>query len=247
VIDEDGTVMSDLLELAVAAHGGLARWKRFRVLRAKMAIRGTIFEAKRIAGLQDDVTYEVQLREERVTVDRFGGPNRRLRFLPSRLVLESFAGDIIDTRDNPRDAFKGHTADLPWDALHLGYFSSYALWTYLNLPFLYTYPGFVVEEIAPWREAGEEWRRLKATFPKGIASHAREQVTFFGPDGLMRRHDYTVEVLGGATGANYSTNYREFQGIKVPTTRRVYAYDAQGQKVPEPVLVAIDIEGVSFS
>lgn len=90
-------------------------------------------------------------------------------------------------------------------------------------------------------------RRLKATFPESIASHTREQVTYFGPDGLMRRHDYTVEVLGGATGANYSTNYREFQGINVPTTRRVYAYDAQGQKVPEPVLVAIDIEGVSFS
>jgi len=185
--------MSDLLELAVAAHGGLARWNRFRALRAKMAIRGAIFEAKRIAGLQDDVTYEVQLREERVTVDQFGGSNRRLRFLPSRLVLESFEGDIIETRDNPRDAFKDHTADSPWDALHLGYFSSYALWTYLNLPFLYTYPGFVVEEIAPWPEAGEEWRRLKATFPEGVASHAPEQVTYFGPDGLMCRHDYTVE------------------------------------------------------
>lgn len=239
--------MSDLLELAVAAHGGLARWNRFRALWAKMAIRGAIFEAKRIAGLQDDVTYEVQLREERVTVDQFGGSNRRLRFLPSRLVLESFEGDIIETRDNPRDAFKDHTADSPWDALHLGYFSSYALWTYLNLPFLYTYPGFVVEEIAPWPEAGEEWRRLKATFPEGVASHAPEQVTYFGPDGLMRRHDYTVEVLGGATGANYSAGYRDFQGIKVPTTRRVYSYDAQGHKVPEPVLVAIDIEGVSFS
>ena len=46
---------------------------------------------------------------------------------------------------------------------------------------------------------------------------------------------------------NYSADYREFQGIKMPTTRRVYAYDAQGQKVPEPVLVSIDIEDVSFS
>jgi hypothetical protein len=50
----------------------------------------------------------------------------------------------------------------------------------------------------------------------------------------MRRHDYAVEVLGGATGANYSTNYREIQGIEMPTTRRVYAYDADGRKVPEP-------------
>ena len=55
-------------------------------------------------------------------------------------------------------------------------------------------------------------------------------MTYFGPDGLMRRHDYAVEVLGGATGANYSTDYREFQGIKVPTIRRVYAYGAKRQK-----------------
>ena len=239
--------MSDLLDIAIAAHGGLERWSQFRTLQAEMAIRGAIFVAKRIAGLQDDVTYEVQLHEERVTVERFGGPNRRLRFLPNRLTLESFEGEIIEARDNPRDAFKDHNPDSSWDALHLGYFSSYALWTYLTLPFLYTNPGFVVEEIAPWQEAGEEWRRLKATFPANVASHAREQVTYFGPDGLMRRHDYAVEVLGGAIGANYSTDYREFQGIKVPTIRRVYAYDAMGQKVSEPLLVSIDIEDVSFS
>jgi hypothetical protein len=109
-----GTIMNDLLKLAVAAHGGLARWDRFRVLQAKMAIRGAIFDAKRIAGLQDDVTYEVQLHEERVTVDRFGGSNRRLRFLPNRLTLESFEGDIIEARDNPRDAFMDHNADSSW-------------------------------------------------------------------------------------------------------------------------------------
>ena len=33
---------------------------------------------------------------------------------------------------NPRDAFKGQTADSAWDTLHVGYFTSYALWTYLN-------------------------------------------------------------------------------------------------------------------
>ena len=44
----------------------------------------------------------------------------------------------------------------------------------------------------------------------------------------MRRHDYTVDVLGGATGANYSTNYRDYRGIKMPTTRRVYAHGTQG-------------------
>jgi hypothetical protein len=239
--------LSDLLALAVSAHGGLERWNSFRTLEARMSVGGGIFAAKQNPGLQDNVTYKMFTREERLTIDHFSAPDRRISFVPSRLTLETMGGEVVEVRDDPRSAFAGQTNESPWDTLHVAYFTSYALWTYLNLPFLYTYPGFVTEEIEPWRENGEEWRRLKATFPETIASHSGEQITYFGPDGLMRRHDYTVEVLGGATGANYSTDYKEFQGIKMPTTRRVYAYDANGQKIPDPLLVSIDIETIVFS
>jgi hypothetical protein len=37
----------------------------------------------------------------------------------------------------------------------VAYFSSYALWTYFNSPFLYTLPGFTTEEIAPGRRTGK--------------------------------------------------------------------------------------------
>jgi len=47
-------------------------------------------------------------------------------------------------------------------------------------------------------------------------------------------------------GANYSTDYRDVDGIRIPARRRVYAYDAQGKMVPEPVLVAIDIADISL-
>lgn len=63
----------------------------------------------------------------------------------------------------------------------------------------------------------------------------------------MRRHDYTVDILGGATGANYTTNYRDFQGIKMPGTRQIYAYDEAILKVPEPVLVSLDFGNLTFS
>jgi hypothetical protein len=33
----------------------------------------------------------------------------------------------------------------------------------------------------------------------------------------------------------------------VPTKRKVYAPDADNQKIPEPVLVAIDIHDIAFS
>jgi len=236
--------MSDLLSFAVSAHGGLDRWNTFQAIEARMAVGGGIFAAKRNPGLQNDVTYRIRTHEERVAIDRFSAPDRRVNFVPSLLTLESLGGDLIEVRDDPRSAFAGQTEESPWDTLHVAYFTSYALWTYLNLPFLYTWPGFVTEEVGPWHENGEEWRRLKATFPETVASHSVEQVTYFGPDGLMRRHDYTVDVLGGAPGANYTTNYKDVQGIQIPTTRRVYAYDVNGQMIPDPLLVSIDIESV---
>ena len=152
----------------------------------------------------------------------------------------------MDSRDNPRSAFRGHTRETPWDDMHAAYFSSYALWNYPTIPFLYTYPGFVTEELAPWQENGEEWRQLRVIVPDYIASHSREQVAYFGPDGLLRRHEYTVDVMGGASGLNYAADYRNVDGIVVATKRRVYAADANKQKIPEPVLVAIDIRDISF-
>lgn len=154
---------------------------------------------------------------------------------------------MIESRDSPRTTFAGHVNETPWDRLHAAYFNAYALWTYLTQPFLYAYPRFVTEEVEAWNENGETWRRLKVTFPDHIASHTRQQVTYFGTDGLMRRHDYAVDVLGGARGANYIHGYRKVNGISVPHQRRVYGIGADNRHIPETLLVSIDIAEVRFS
>jgi len=238
--------MSDLLTEAVEAHGGLERWKKFGVLEASLSVGGGIWHFKQQPGLFDKVLFEIDLQQERVTVDGFAG-NARLYFTPDRLRLETRDGTPIESRDNPRDAFAGHVGDTPWDRLHAGYFCSYALWTYLSSPFLYTRKGFETEEIEPWNEDGETWRRLKVTFPPSVASHSRVQITHFGPDGLMRRHDYSVDVMGGATGANYTSNYREFDGIKFPTRRHAFVRSADGSVNTSAAAVAIDISNVRLS
>jgi hypothetical protein len=239
--------MNNLLEFAVESHGGLATWNAFSDLELQLSIGGAIWEFKQNPGLLRDVTYNMKTHQEQLTITGFSAPNRRITFVPDRLTLETLDGKVIESRDNPRAAFIGQKAETPWDKLHVAYFSSYALWTYFNSPFLYTLAGFETEEIGPWDENGETWRRLKVIFPSTVASHVKEQVTYFGPDGLMRRHDYTVEILGGATGANYALNYREFQGIMVPTARRIYAYDEKCQRAPDPLLVSIDVAHVKFS
>jgi hypothetical protein len=239
--------MNDLLEFALEAHGGLQRWNEFKTLRAELSVDGAIWHIKQQPGLLAEKVFEIDTHSERLTITPFTAPDLRCVFVPERLVLETMESTIIESRNNPEAAFAGQTLETPWDKFHVAYFASEALWTYLTSPFLYTYPGFASEEIEPWHENGEVWRRLKVTFPDHIASHSKTQITHFGPDGLMRRHDYTVDILGGATGANYTTNYRDFQGIKMPTTRRIYAYDEAMQKIPAPLLVAIDFGRLTFS
>lgn len=237
--------MNDLLAWAIEAHGGLPRWNTFRQLRADVSIDGAIWHLKQVPGLLHEKVFELDTHQQRLTISPFGEADGRVMFENDRLSFES-AGTTTTVIDHPESLFAGQTLETRWDARHVAYFASEALWTYLTSPFLYAYPGFATREIEPWHEDGETWRRLEVTFPESIASHTRTQVTHFGADGLMRRHDYTVDILGGATGANYPGGYREVQGIMLPTSRRIFAYDATFKKIGEPILVSIDIGQMSF-
>jgi hypothetical protein len=245
-IDKENS-LNDLLPLALEAHGGLQRWNEFKTLKAELSVDGAIWHVKQQPGLLTGKNFEIDTRIERLTITPFTAPDRRSVFVPDRLVIETLDGRVIESRDDPESAFAGQTLETPWDKFHVAYFASEALWTYLTSPFLYTYPGFESEEIEPWHENDEVWRRLRVSFPDYIASHCKTQITHFGPDGLMRRHDYTVDILGGATGANYPSDYRLVQGIRMPTKRRIYAYDQNLQKVPEPLLVSLDFGKLTFS
>jgi len=46
---------------------------------------------------------------------------------------------------------------------------------------------------------------------------------------------------------NYAYDYQNVDGIMVPMTRRVLGFDDDKRKIPEPVLVAIDIRRIKFS
>ncbi len=181
--------MNRLLKIATDAHGGMEHWQALGSVSAKLSIGGMLWEGKGQTGLFSASTYDADVREQQAILGHFGGPDRQVRFRPDRLDLETRSGEVIATRERPRDAFAGHVNETPWDELHAAYFCSYALWTYLTQPFLYAYPGFETEEIEPWEEDGEVWRRLRIVFPTRIASHTREQISYFGPNGLLRRHD----------------------------------------------------------
>jgi hypothetical protein len=237
--------MNELLASAVAAHGGVDRWSQVKSITVGASVTGALWALKNQGDALKDVRFEVDTRRERLTMD-FPGQDKQALFGPRRVVIQRRDGTLIDARDDPERSFAGHRLQTPWDDIHLAYFTGEALWTYLNTPFLYTWPGFATEEITPIEADGETWRRLNVTFPDHIKTHTRQQISCFGPDGLLRRHDFTIDILGGATGMLYATGYRDVDGIVIPATRRGYAWQGDYQQVPEPLLVAIDMGEITI-
>ncbi len=233
--------MNELLDLAVAAHGGLDRWNQIGSITFDASISGAFWHLKGQGDALKDVRLAVETGRQQVTIV-FAGQDKRSVFEPERVVVQRGNGTLIEAREDPERSFDGHQFQTPWDDVHLAYFVGEAQWTYLNMPFLATRPGFVTEEIASVEVAGETWRRLAVTFPDHIKSHSRQQVLCFGPDGLLRRHDFTIDLLGAVPSQLEATGYRDVDGIVFPTTRR--AYD---QLNPDHLLmVAIDMDKITL-
>jgi hypothetical protein len=187
--------MNDLLGSVVAAHGGLDRWNQVKSIAFDASITGAFWHLKGKGDALKDVRLEVDTTRQLVMIE-FVGQDKRSVFEPHRVIVQHGDGALIEAREDPERSFDGHQFETPWDDIHLAYFVGEALWTYVNMPFLATRTGFVTEEITPIEADGETWRRLEVTFPDHIKSHTRRQILCFGPDGLLRRHDFTIDLLG---------------------------------------------------
>jgi hypothetical protein len=239
--------MTDLLHKVFAAHGGLDRWTSFEKVSATIASGGELWGMK---GIKEDSTprrVTADIRREWVSVAPAGNPDWRLTFTPERTVIEASDHSIIAERSHPRAAFANHTLNTPWDPLHRSYFTGYAMWTYLNTPFIMALPDFSVEEIAPWQEGDETWRVLRVTFPAAVESHCPVQEFYFGPDFLLRRHDYQVDVSGGFPAAQYVYDMVEADGIRFPAKRRAHPRRADGQPDRDRTYVRIDLSEYGMS
>ena len=239
--------MSDLLNKVLDAHGGVERWNRFNTVKATIVSGGELWGIKGV--VQDAMPREmtVSLHKQRASVTPFGNPDWRTAFRADYIAIETTQGAIVRERLNPREAFAGHDMDTPWDPLHRAYFSGYAMWTYLTMPFLLAEDGVETQEIEPWDEKGESWRRLRIRFPEAIATHSTEQTLYVGADGLLKRHDYNVEIAGDTPGAHFVSDYVEVEGLMFPTKRRIYPRQPDAQAMSEPLVVSIDLDQIELS
>jgi hypothetical protein len=141
--------MNELRDLIIDAHGGIARWNEVKTIDADMSITGGLWARKGWPDVLKAVHVTAAVGKQWISYRPFTGEGMRSSWSPDHTIIETLDGKPIKDRRNPRAAFDGHTVETPWDDLHLAYFSGYAMWNYLNTPFIFALPGFHAEESSP--------------------------------------------------------------------------------------------------
>ena len=177
----------------------------------------------------------------------FTNPDWRSVYAPGGGRNRDIGRQVNQEHGNPRAAFEGHVAETAWDDLHLAYFSGYAIWNYLNTPV-----SLRVARLQDRRDRALGRTRRKQAPAKGdISGSHRDALPRTGfhinGEGLISRLDYGAVVTGGIPIAHYTSEYQDFDGVKIATKRRAYRRRADGTAITEGVVVAIDIAGIRLS
>jgi len=227
---------------AVEAHGGMAYWNSLEALDTEISASGFLFLAKQRPVLRH-VRMRAATREPKFTFFDYPNPGQTSELIGnSEVRILDSSGKIIARRENPRAAFRGIRRLFSWDDLDFIYFAGYATWNYLTAPFLLALKGFFIETLEPRQGPLGQLTRLRVTFPPDIPTHSREQIFYFDDQRLLRRLDYTAEVVGGwAHAAHICEEYRTFDRLKAPTRRHVLPLPFGHNPLPGPALVAIEV------
>lgn len=239
---------SQLLREVLQSHGGSERWHELGELSVDASAGGVALASKlQPRGLLTP-TAEISTDRQRVVFSPYPSSGHRGVLDRGSVRIESDDGRVVQQRLDPRSRLGDIRHMLWWDHLDLLYFGASSLWTYIAVPFIFGDQGFEIEELEPWHTGGEVWRRLAVTFPADLHTHSRRQIFYFGEDGLIRRQDYTAEEFGGwAKSSNYCHDLHDFDGIVIPTRRRVFLRRANNLPRRHPLLVWIDIRSVRSS
>jgi hypothetical protein len=237
-----------LLEDAVDAAGGEQRYRKASGISAHIRSGGLLMRLKGRAASFRDYGVSVSTKEQRTVINPYPGPGTIGVFDRGTARIERQDGTVIAERTGARNVFFGFAGlrrTLRWDELDALYFAGYALWNYLNVPFLFERPGFEFTEGEPVAFAGESHRRLDVTFPDDVHTHCRRQTFLFDSRNLLARHDYHPDVVSSrANAAHICEAHRESGGLVFPTRRRVVPKGIRGRPLRAPTIVSLDLDSI---
>jgi hypothetical protein len=180
-----------LLEEAIAAHGGLARWHEIRSIDVSLRCGGVAMPSKGQPTILRHFTATVDTRRPHVELQGIG------------------------TFDSSRPRPAGMARRLRWTTEDVVHFAGYALWGYLAAPFVFAEDDVTVRELPRRRLRVDFPSRIPAHCPRQTFYFNNDAVltrldytaeVFLGPLGRARHrcHDHTW-----------------IDGLLIPTRRRV--------------------------
>lgn len=81
--------MNELLNKAIAAHGGWSRWQRIRRLTAEATIGGAVWSTKGKGGLFEDVRTTIDPHRPHAEYAPFRAPGQQSVWEPERTAIEN--------------------------------------------------------------------------------------------------------------------------------------------------------------
>jgi hypothetical protein len=141
---------------------------------------------------------------------------------PRAGAVARFEAGLVSIDGAPRAhraSFDGLAKWRRWRPLDAVYFFGYALTHYHALPWSLADAEPIALAEAPGGAAA-----LTVRFPASVHTHCPVQTFHFDASGLIVRHDYTADIVGGfARGSHFWRRYVEVDGIAIATHRRVVA------------------------
>jgi hypothetical protein len=211
-----------LVERAIAAHGGLQRWRALTSVRLPFAHgSGPLL---RLKGYGDTFPapreYEVRPHECVTLFHGYPDDQHRGCFASGNVSIQTADGQetSVTSRDH-RGTLRGLSKYRRWSALDALYFFGYALWHYHTVPF--TLPRTRLLRVLMHRGAPAG---VDVIIPADVITHCRRQQFYFGGDGRVTRHDYVADVVGAwARGSHFWEDYQDCGGFAIARRRRVTA------------------------
>ena len=196
---------------AIERHGGRERWDRLRVTLAPLSLTGLLPWMKGVGRTFDlPGRAEIEPRRARAVFHDYPRAGETGVFEAGQVALGAAAPTAH------RASFRGVRKWRRWSPLDALYFFGYALTHYHAVPFIL--PD------AALRAWDARRRVLTVAFPPAVHTHCAVQSFHFDDSGLILRHDYVADIVGGwARGAHFWRDYVTVDGVAIATHRRVLA------------------------
>ena len=164
----------ELLTKVLDARRGLANCDNASLSQPRGCPWQAVLDSARLARSRAPLTVSMDAHREHFTMAPFPWRDQRSMFDvdPERLAIRTKAGRVVEQRNDPRSSFTPFDLQTTaCDPIQIARFGR----NHFTQPFSVTHPGVGVDEIEPWQEADQTWRRLAVYFPPSNANHNPDQ------------------------------------------------------------------------